>query len=290
MVNPVFLRSFCTLVETGHFTRTAERLFMTQSGVSQHIHKLESQLATPLLIRQGKQFTLTEAGERLYRESLSILKALSELEVQVGNDPEFEGVVRVVSPGSIGLKLYKQLLSLQQQHPQLVIDYRFAPNHEVERLIADNKVDLGFMTCRPTRRDVQIQTLAQEELLLVTGKQTPHVNWQDLQRLGFIDHPDGAHHAALLLGVNFAEYEQGQAFRHSGFCNQISLILEPVSLGLGFSVLPRHAVEAYSGLDKLCIHQLVTKVYEPIYSATYLNKVLTNRVKTVLKAAEQCLK
>mgnify|MGYP005994338707 CR=1 FL=1 len=79
MVNPVFLRSFCTLVETGHFTRTAERLFMTQSGVSQHIHKLESQLATPLLIRQGKQFTLTEAGERLYRESLSILKALSDL-------------------------------------------------------------------------------------------------------------------------------------------------------------------------------------------------------------------
>lgn len=290
MINPLWLRSFCTLVDIGHFTRTAERLFMTQSGVSQHIHKLEAQLDTPLLIRQGKQFTLTDAGKRLYDESLPILKALSELEQQVGNDPEFAGLVRIVSPGSMGLKLYKHLLALQQQYPQLIIDYRFAPNHEVERLISENKADLGFMTRPAAGQDVQIQPIAQEELLLVTSKHTPQVSWQTLQDLGFIDHPDGAHHVALLLSANFSQYQQGQTFRHSGFCNQISLILEPVALGLGFSVLPRHAVEAFSKLGELCIHQLDTKVYEPVYVATYRNKVLTNRVKTVLKAAEQCLK
>ncbi|MEE3118022.1 MAG: LysR family transcriptional regulator, partial [Pseudomonadota bacterium] len=67
MINPVWLRSFCTLVEVGHFTRTAEQLHMTQSGVSQHVRKLEEQLALSLLVRQGKQFTLTDAGRRLYR-------------------------------------------------------------------------------------------------------------------------------------------------------------------------------------------------------------------------------
>jgi DNA-binding transcriptional LysR family regulator len=55
MINPVWLRSFCTLVEVGHFTRTAENLYMTQSGVSQHIHKLEAYLGQPLLIREGKR-------------------------------------------------------------------------------------------------------------------------------------------------------------------------------------------------------------------------------------------
>lgn len=68
MINPIWLRSFCTLVEVGHFTRTSERLNMTQSGVSQHIRKLEEQLEQVLLNRHGKRFTLTEAGERLYRE------------------------------------------------------------------------------------------------------------------------------------------------------------------------------------------------------------------------------
>ena len=43
MINPILLRSFCTLVEVGHFTRSAERLNMTQSGISQHIRKLEEQ-------------------------------------------------------------------------------------------------------------------------------------------------------------------------------------------------------------------------------------------------------
>ncbi|WP_350608878.1 LysR family transcriptional regulator, partial [Pseudoalteromonas sp. AC40-MNA-CIBAN-0181] len=37
MINITWLRTFCTLFEVGHFTRTAERLHMTQSGVSQHI-------------------------------------------------------------------------------------------------------------------------------------------------------------------------------------------------------------------------------------------------------------
>ncbi|WP_338063630.1 LysR family transcriptional regulator [Marinobacter flavimaris] len=32
MINTAWLRTFCTLVEVGHFTRTGERLHMTQSG------------------------------------------------------------------------------------------------------------------------------------------------------------------------------------------------------------------------------------------------------------------
>ncbi len=87
MINTTWLRTFCTLVEVGHFTRTAERLHMTQSGVSQHVRKLEEQLGAELLVRQGKQFSLSGAGERLYTEAQSILFALSNLEQTVGEDP-----------------------------------------------------------------------------------------------------------------------------------------------------------------------------------------------------------
>ena len=79
MINPVLLRSFSMLVETGHFTRTAERLHMTQSGVSQHVRKLEQLLGQDLLVRQGKQFHLTDAGNRLYFEGREILYRLAKL-------------------------------------------------------------------------------------------------------------------------------------------------------------------------------------------------------------------
>ncbi|MGL5799515.1 MAG: helix-turn-helix domain-containing protein, partial [Plesiomonas sp.] len=38
MINPIWLKTFISLVDTGNFSRTAEKLNMTQPGVSQHIH------------------------------------------------------------------------------------------------------------------------------------------------------------------------------------------------------------------------------------------------------------
>lgn len=293
MINPVWLRSFCTLVEVKHFTRTAERLHMTQSGVSQHIHKLEEQLGRPLLIRQGKQFTLTDAGEHLYKEAKEIILSLSNLEQRVKEDHAYEGIVRVMSPGSVGLKLYPHLLDLQQQHPKLVIDYRFAPNSDVEASIANNDVDIGFMTNRSTLDDVNFNPIAEEDLLLVTPNELSEPNWNQLVELGFIDHPDGAYHAGLLLGANYPEFQHSNQFKKKGFSNQISLILEPVSKGLGFTVLPAFAVEDFQkplGKKQLIkTHRLSHPVSETLYLGISRSKSIPNRVNTVIEEAKKWL-
>lgn len=289
MINPVWLRSFCTLVEVGHFTRTADNLHMTQSGVSQHIRKLEEYLDQQLLIREGKRFTLTTAGDRLYHEGQKLILSLSDLEQQVGLDPSHEGIVRVASPGSVGLKLYPHLLSLQKHYPKLVIDYRFAPNNDIEKLIAEHKVDIGIMTSLSSLSEVSLKAIAEEELLLVTPSTVLDPSWEQLLELGFIDHPDGAYHASQLLSVNFPVFQNSHQFKRSGFSNQINLILEPVSMGLGFTVLPSHAVEAFKESDKVNIHQLTHNVSETLYMGTHTNKFTPNRIKTVISEAEICL-
>lgn len=290
MINPVWLRSFCTLVEVAHFTRTAEQLNMTQSGVSQHIRKLEEHLGQALLVREGKRFTLTGAGERLYQEGRELLRSLESIEARLGDDPAYEGIVRVASPGSVGLKLYRQLLALQQRYPKLVIDYRFAPNSEVESLVARHKIDVGLMSCQANSADVCANTVGEEELLLLTPLECELPTWQNLLGLGFIDHPDGAHHASTLLGANFSEFQHYSQFRRGGFSNQIALIAEPVSLGLGFTVLPRYAVAAFPGREKIRVHQLNHKVSETLYLARHRQAVNSARVKTVLAEIESCLK
>ncbi len=290
MINPVWLRSFCTLVEVGHFTRTAEKLHMTQSGVSQHVHKLEAQLGQQLLIRQGKKFILTNIGERLYQEGQKLILSLADLERRVGLDPSHEGIVKVASPGSVGLKLYPHLLALQQRYPKLVIEYRFAPNSEVERLIAEHQVDIGLMTCLSTMSEVSLKPIAEEELLLVTPSDIVEPSWAQLMVLGFIDHPDGAYHAGQLLSVNFAEFQNSNQFKRSGFSNQINLILEPVSMGIGFTVLPSHAVAAFKAREKVKIHRLSNKVSEILYIGTHANKFTPNRLNTVIAEAQMCLK
>ncbi|MCL7943955.1 LysR family transcriptional regulator [Marinobacter sp. ATCH36] len=289
MINTIWLRSFCTLVEVGHFTRTAERLHMTQSGVSQHVRKLEEQLGAELLVRQGKQFSLSDAGERLYADAQDILLALSNLERNVGEDPPYEGVVRMMSPGSVGLKLYPHLLALQSQHTKLIIDYRFAPNADVENAIAESAVDVGFMTSKSTLADVSCTPVAQESLLLVTPASVEEPGWDTLMTLGFIDHPDGSHHANLLLGANYPEFQHSNLFPRKGFSNQIGLILEPVSMGLGFTILPEHAVEAFQKPARIKAHRLASPVSETLYLCTLRNRVLQSRMETVIAEARRWL-
>lgn len=289
MINPVWLRSFCTLAEVGHFTRTAERLHMTQSGVSQHVRKLEDLLGRPLLVRQGKQFTLTDAGERLHREARDIILSLANLEQRVRDDPAYEGLVRVMSPGSVGLKLYLQLLKLQQRHPGLAIDYRFAPNSDIEVSLATYGIDLGFMTTPSALDGVSVKPVAEEALLLVTPRACSEPSWERLLQLGFIDHPDGAYHAGLLLGANYPEFQHISQFTTKGFSNQIGLILEPVSRGLGFAVLPAYAVEAFQQPERVKTHRLSSPVSETLYLGINRNKPIPKRVDTIIAEARKWL-
>lgn len=281
MINLNWLKTFCTLVEVDHFTQTADKLFMTQSGVSQHIKKLELQLDTPLLLREGKSFSLTDAGEKLYQRGRELLQNTEELATAVKQDDPFIGTVKIASPGSIGLKLYAYLLSLQQKHPKLIIDYVFAPNTQIEQDLHERKLDIGLVTELSKTNKLLCTEIALEPLVLVTHKEIKSVNWQELLELGFIAHPDAEHHANRLLKNNFPEFEQISQFVHKGYSNQISLILEPVSLGIGFTVLPLHAVNAFHNQEKINVHSLSQPATETIYLCNNKHSLEASRTKQV---------
>lgn len=289
MVNPIWLRTFVTLANTQHFTRTAELLFMTQSGVSQHIKKLEQQLEISLIERHHHAFELTEAGQRLLLTASDLVEQLESLPQWISEDPDDRGEVRVMSPGSVGLKLYDALLTLQMDVPDLVIDYRFAPNADIEARVTDKQVDIGLMTQAPIAEGLRFTQLSQEQLLLITPPITQEIDFSTLQCLGFIDHPDGYHHGNLLLSQNFNEFSHMSEFKKRGFSNQINLILEPVKRGLGFTVLPELAVGQSQGGESFNIHRLPQPVAEPIYCVTRKTAKLPRRISRVMRFIETSL-
>ena len=59
------LRSFLAIVDSGSFTKAAERVHKTQSAVSMHIRRLEEQLGCTLFVKHGRGARLTDEGERL---------------------------------------------------------------------------------------------------------------------------------------------------------------------------------------------------------------------------------
>jgi DNA-binding transcriptional LysR family regulator len=281
MINLNWLKTFCKLADVGHFTQTAEVLFMTQSGVSQHIKKLEMQLDTLLLTREGKSFSLTDAGIKLHQQGQKLLTSSDDIEKSIKQDDPLIGIIKIATPGSVGLKLYPYMLDIQQRHPTLVIDYIFAPNKSIELDLIKRTIDLGIVTELSRSPQLQSYKIAIEPLVLVTSSNIENISWQILTSLGFISHPDSEHHAQQLLSKNFAEFEHTSQFEHKGFSNQISLILEPVSRELGFTVLPLHAVNAFPKQSSIKIHPLKIPINETLYLCQNRHSFETNRSKHI---------
>ena len=117
MLDLELLRSFVSVVDSGGFTRAGERVHRTQSTVSQQIKRLEDDVGQPLLNRNGKDVTPTEAGERLLSYARRLL-ALAEEARDVVARPESEGAVRLGVPEDFAAyRLAKLLAAFSRSHP-----------------------------------------------------------------------------------------------------------------------------------------------------------------------------
>ena len=77
------LRVFAALAETGSFSAAARRLYKSHSSVSRAVSARERELGVPLATRDRNSFSLTEAGQRLYRGAKTLLEQADALEKSV---------------------------------------------------------------------------------------------------------------------------------------------------------------------------------------------------------------
>ncbi len=67
------IRYFQAVVRCKSFTEAAEECYISQSAISQQIQALERDLGVQLIKREGRKFSLTEAGTYFYQKSLILL-------------------------------------------------------------------------------------------------------------------------------------------------------------------------------------------------------------------------
>lgn len=286
MLNPNWLTTFKTLIETGHFTKTAEKLFMTQPGVSQHIRKLEQACGYDLIRRDKKSFEITEQGRLVFEYA----KQLEQNEVKLIENLSFDnphvGDCRLSCSGSLALLLYSGLLDLQCEFPQLVVHLEAAPNRKILNEINNGDIDLGIVTHVPNPSQFEVEEIGSEELCLVypSHRQCGESIAQALQTMGVIRHPDVLHYLSLYFsqcGEQELESLDIEQLPTAGYVNQLSQILLPVSKGLGFTVLPQSAVESFALAETLSVYQPARMVSETLYLVKKRNRELPARFKTI---------
>ena len=88
------IRSFVAVFEQGSFTSAALREGATQSGISQHIKQLESELGVALLERKGREVEPTLAGKLYYAQCVEVLKKLEAAQQSLAVN-HVRGAIRV---------------------------------------------------------------------------------------------------------------------------------------------------------------------------------------------------
>lgn len=132
-VNLNRLAYFAAVVDTGSFTRAAERLGITKTVVSQQVGKLEQELRTALLMRTTRRVEPTEAGRLLYARSVVILREAEDAVSEVArSNAEPIGVLRVSAPNDYGASVIAPLAARFTR--------RF-PGCQVDLILSDSRID-----------------------------------------------------------------------------------------------------------------------------------------------------
>ena len=279
-------KSFYAAANELNFTKAARKSGITQSGISQHIAKLEAELETTLFLRLKNGLALTDTGkvlmnylEKIYQEEEKLLELLSK------EEKSLQGSVKYSMPGSCLMSPhFNMMLEIKKNDFSLVdltVDI-FDSETVVEKVLSGTS-DFGFITRDIEHPQVEKIEFCQENYILIGGRENK-VSKDKLASLPFIEHPD----FDSLFNIWFkAQFPRKRAFsskklNFTGSTNRIAAALSMVSGNLGYTVLPEHcAAELLS--DKRIE---VVKEFKPAVGTIHIiyrkDLTLPKRVKTVI--------
>ena len=154
MFNPQLLLSFVAVCDSNSFTRAAERVFLSQSTVSQQVRRLEEMLGKPLFERSSHQVLLTEEGVKLLSYARRII-ALNEEAHDALTGIWRDGVLRIGMPEDFAVPTTELLADFSREHPHLRLDVASGLSADLHSAYAREELDLILVKQRrrqPPRR------------------------------------------------------------------------------------------------------------------------------------------
>ncbi|MFG2788054.1 LysR substrate-binding domain-containing protein [Streptomyces sp. NPDC048419] len=264
------LQHFVAVAEDQHFTRAAERLMVSQSGLSASIRALERELQTPLFVRTTRRVTLTEAGRALLSEAERILAQVRSAHEAVA---AVQGVLRgTLSLGTeqciAGVHVAGLLAAFRRRHPDVEIRLRQAGSGELAEEVAAGRLDLAFAYRTQADTDqLRSVSLTGEPMTVLCHPTHPlatggaAVTPDDLGGEVFVDfHPDWGPRRTTDAAFTAAGVRRTVALE----VNDVHSLLDLVDENLGIAVVPRHFRHKREALTALPVKGTGETVYETV--------------------------
>jgi DNA-binding transcriptional LysR family regulator len=228
------LRSFMAIVDTGSFTRAAERVHKTQSAVSMHIRRLEEQLGRALFVKNGRGVKLSGDGDRLVDFAREMLRIEASAMMQVGQKG-LSGQVRLGIPDDYAEVFMPSIMEgFARKHPFVEVSVICEGSLALAERVRSHELDVALVTDCAAIHNVDI--VREEPLVWVAHPRFAIVPGEPLP---------------LALGAVTCQWRQlaeealekaGRDFRILLVSNNYSAIGPMIRTRLAMSVLPLGAV------------------------------------------------
>jgi DNA-binding transcriptional LysR family regulator len=168
------LEVFLAVAREGRFSRAAEKLYRTQSAVSQTIRKLEEELEEPLFDRSSREGVLTDAGQvlREYAEKLLNLRNDAQ-EALVELRELHKGKLVIAANELTALYLLPILAEFRRLHPMIKITVQRSLGSQIPDDILRHNVELGLLTYDPQEPLLHSVIVYLDELAFVVPAKHP---------------------------------------------------------------------------------------------------------------------
>jgi DNA-binding transcriptional LysR family regulator len=253
------LESFVMIAKVKSFSRAAEKLFLTQPALSNHISKLEKELNVTLFERNNKRTELTLAGRKFYISALEILNqrehALLGLEEYQGR---IEGILQIAVSSVPGQYILPGILQgFHQIYPDVTFSHYYLSSREIINLLLSGELDFGFIGAEPDNRNIVYEKIADDELVIIAPNQPPYSEMESITFERLLDEylllrqAGSSTRGAFDLAYNhFAHL--GKPAKVLAYMDNNEAAVQCVRAGMGVTIVSRISVDdkIQSGLVK----------------------------------------
>lgn len=172
------LDSFVTIAKLNSFSKAADKLFLTQPTISNHILTLEKELDTVLFNRTNKKITLTNSGEILYEYAIAILNKRDSAFFSLNQfKGKIEGILEIAS-STIPEQYYltEILTQFNVSYPDVQFALRKYDTKQVLDKINIGEIDFGIVGAKKDIRNIEFIPIFDDEVVLIAPNRPPFDN------------------------------------------------------------------------------------------------------------------
>ncbi len=237
------LRVFYYIYTEQSSTAAAKLLHITQSGVSQHLKKLEEEMQATLFTRVNRRLVPTSAGTKLYEIVRHFMSELEQGVKSINRSTETPaGLLRIGAPSEFGKSYIPRIFtSFHQKYPEVSLHLEIGDPKVLFSMVAEGSLDFAYIDILPIFIDTPggvtsyiIEPVVHEEFILACSRKYYERN---VTKLTYDN----------LIHLDYIGYKRDLALFHSWFSLHFNTV--PSSLNLPFTVDSAQAIITAIELD-----------------------------------------